>query len=246
MLNNNMLISVCEHCKKEYELKPNTRGRFCSLSCGNYSRGAIDARKRLEKYTLNPKFCVNCSNTISYESRKNKYCSHKCSAIDSNKKRIRKLKIKTTEKLYCKVDFKFCKIMNKWYCNKNSDGTVRRSSPYVKTEKQKYYMKSRFKFNVYDYQNEFNISLIENIGWYTCPSKKRKNKIKNINGASRDHIISVSYGFANKIDPKIISHPANCQIVIHKDNKLKSSKCGMMVDELLEKIKLWDEKYGAL
>ena len=85
--------------------------------------------------------------------------------------------------------------------------------------------------------------LIKEFGWYTCPGKKRKHQPKNISGVSRDHIISVSYGFANNIDPTVLSHPANCKIMIHSDNKIKHNKCDITLDQLLIKIKVWEQKY---
>ena len=96
---------------------------------------------------------------------------------------------------------------------------------------------------MYHYPKEFDLSLIEQHGWYTCPGVKRKGQPKNISGVSRDHIISVSYGFNNNIDPKIISHPANCRIMLHLDNKIKHDKCNLTIEQLLEKICVWNRKY---
>lgn len=42
--------------------------------------------------------------------------------------------------------------------------------------------------------------------------------IKNTKGCVRDHLLSRRYGFENGIDPEIISHPANCEIVLHSEN----------------------------
>lgn len=68
----------------------------------------------------------------------------------------------------------------------------------------------------------------------------------NLNGISRDHIISINYGFKNNIDYKIISHPANCQLLRHSENSKKYTKCDLTLKELLNKIKKWNKKYGAL
>lgn len=46
-------------------------------------------------------------------------------------------------------------------------------------------------------------------------------------------------GFINKIDPEIISHPANCMLLRHNDNVSKGKKCGITLDELIDKIKNW-------
>jgi hypothetical protein len=132
-----------------------------------------------------------------------------------------------------------CSHTNQYYLNKNPDGTTRRCSPYVKTIKEQYYFNARFKFNVYHFPDKFDLDLIKTHGWYSCPGKKRKHDQKNINGVSRDHLISVSYGFKNSIDPKILSHPANCRIMIHLENKRKHAKCELTLNELLAKIANW-------
>lgn len=98
-----------------------------------------------------------------------------------------------------------------------------------------------FRFSLKDYPDEFDFSLVEKHGWYCA-----KNRGDNLNGVSRDHIVSVSFGFKNGIDPKIISHPANCQLLRHNDNVSKHKKCGLTIAELLVKISQWDDKYKSM
>ena len=49
----------------------------------------------------------------------------------------------------------------------------------------------------------------------------------------------VKYGFENNISPEIISHPANCRLLKHRDNNKKNIKCDITIEELLNKIKNW-------
>lgn len=98
-----------------------------------------------------------------------------------------------------------------------------------------------FKFNLADYPSEFDFTLIEQFGWY-----RAKNRGDNPNGISRDHLVSVKYGFDNNIDPKIISHPANCQLIRHNENVSKGIKCKISLEQLLEKINYWNNKYSTL
>ena len=84
-------------------------------------------------------------------------------------------------------------------------------------EYQKYRLDCNFKFNLSDYKDEFDFSLVEKYGWYS-PT----NKNDNISGVSRDHMLSVREGFENGIDPNIISHPANCRLMIHSENISKN------------------------
>lgn len=96
-----------------------------------------------------------------------------------------------------------------------------------------------FKFNVYNYPEEFDLSLIEQLGFYSA-----KNKGNNANGISRDHMLSVKYGYLNKIDPKIISHPANCKLITQSNNASKSDGCTISLENLLNRIEEWNLKYN--
>lgn len=239
-----MKTSTCQQCNTSFIPKPGTFGKFCSLSCSTSYRNKQLIIQKHTKYQLNPKLCLCCKQPLSFDKKKNKFCSKSCSAKITNLIDRKRGPTKSIKPQYSSVKFLFCTYANKWYVNRNLDGTLRRSSPYVKTEKQKYYHAARFKFNVYHYPDEFNLSLIETYGWYTCPGLKRKNFPKNINGVSRDHIISVSYGFANNIDPEIIAHPANCRLMLHSNNYRKGSKCELTIPELFDRIHRWNLKYS--
>lgn len=191
----------------------------------------------------NPSKCKCCKVILDYKRRKNKYCSISCASKITNNI-FRKRGPDSVEKSpYSRIKFILCPHTNQYYSNKNKDGSIRRCSPYIKTIKEKYYSACRFKFNVYHYPEEFDLPLIEQHGWYSCPGLKRKKCLKNTQGVSRDHIISISHGFANNIDPAIIAHPANCRIIMHQDNKSKGTKCDLTFDQLLEKIDSWNKKY---
>lgn len=43
---------------------------------------------RISNYNLNPNKCKNCNFPLSYNKRKQLYCSHRCSAIFNNTKKI--------------------------------------------------------------------------------------------------------------------------------------------------------------
>ena len=238
-----MKHAICQQCSTNFIITPGSFGKFCSLSCGVIFRSKINLKNAIKKYQFTPAKCNCCQKPLDYTKRKNKYCSRSCSAKINNLD-DRKRGPTAKEKFpYSRIKFLLCKHTNQYYSNKNSDGTTRKSSPYIKTIKEQYYASARFRFNVYHYPEEFDLLLIEQHGWYTCPGLKRKGKPKNILGVSRDHIISVSYGFANNIDTKIISHPANCRIMLHSDNKIKHSKCNLTIEQLSEKIHAWNQKH---
>ena len=47
------------------------------------------------------------------------------------------------------------------------------------------------------------------------------------------------------VDPYILSHPANCQLIQQSKNASKHDKCNITLDSLKEKIKEWNSKYGV-
>ena len=95
----------------------------------------------------------------------------------------------------------------------------------------------RFKFDVENFPDEFNLNLINIFGWFGT---------ENPNGLTHDHMLSISYGWKRDISPKIISHPANCQLMLYEENIEKSSNSSLSIEDLLLRIKEWDDKYKYL
>ena len=104
-----------------------------------------------------------------------------------------------------------------------------------------------FEFNVYDYPDEFDLNLLNKFGWYSPNGYKKRNKTPNLNGVSRDHLYSIHDGFVNRIDPTILAHPANCQILIHNGqhgNNKKKANSSIDLETLKQRIIEWNIKYG--
>lgn len=199
-------------------------------------------------YNISPKFCPKCNIKIPFNKRNNKFCSFSCA--NSRGLRSEKVKDKIRQKIKIINQDVVKKIFNCLYCGEEIIGgrktcnrycykQYRKSLSSPKNDLIKYRTQCAFKFNVYDYPEEFDLSLIEELGWY-----KATNRGDNPDGVSRDHIISVKYGFDNNIDPELLAHPANCQIIPQRLNISKFTKCYMSLEELKEKIKQWEEKYG--
>ena len=192
--------------------------------------------------------CEKCKQNHDGSFATGRFCSKKCSASFStlnkrdeiNNKVSKKLiggknprkgyHIKTGEPILMKncemcenlirIKQRFCSVS----C-KNSFYEMNR------TAFQNYRIKASFKFNIYDYPDYFDLELSKEHGLYTA-----KNKGNNINGVVRDHIYSVKDGFINNVDPYLLAHPANCNIIKHIDNCKKNSKSNISLDELLQKI----------
>jgi len=46
------------------------------------------------------------------------------------------------------------------------------------------------------------------------------------------------------IDPNIISHPANCQLMVHNENISKNRRSDISYEDLLKRIEDFNQKYS--
>lgn len=214
--------------------------------------------------------CLNCSVEFSdFIKSDRKFCSQRCCAIFSStgkchteetKNKIkekltgRKVSIEITKKISGSnnpnwIDGrsvgKRTQIINgKRKCRYCKEFNVDRKHKSICADCRLSYYEfykpgCNFKFNISDFVEEFDFSLVEKHGWY-----KPTNRGNNLMGISRDHLYSVRDGFINKIDPKIISHPANCELMLHIQNSKKNSNSSITFEELLDRIKKWELRYG--
>lgn len=95
-----------------------------------------------------------------------------------------------------------------------------------------YREKCKFNFSSIDISKIKGYELLKEFGMY----HKTNNKL----GVVRDHRISIWHGWLNKIDPFIISHPANCEFITHKANASKSISISIELNELKSEIENWD------
>lgn len=189
--------------------------------------------------------CFKCKNNFIVKERSKQhpkkdayFCSRACANTrthsDLTKARIKQaLSIDKQKRncLFCNKEFEVLPhVAKKFCCNKCSCQSRKSSTEYLD-----YKSKCKFKFNVYHFPNKFDLNLLKEHGWY-----QPVNKGNNLGGVSRDHMISIKYGWENGIDSSIISHPANCKLMVHTDNISKHKKCSLMLEELIERIKKWD------
>lgn len=216
----------------------------------------------IKLWNMDPDKCKNCSNDLPFELAGRKFCDKKeCLRIAhsqgskfvtehgksmmgvSKKFRNEDGSRKSFDYLckYCRDTVAENQVMsnNRKVCNTCKSLNLQKRQKNM-SEIKKYRSKCSFKFSLNDFPNEFDFSLIEKYGWYSAA-----NRGNNLNGISRDHMISIMYGFKNEIPAEIISHPANCRLMQHKDNVSKYDKCSLTIKELLENIAIWDKKYGG-
>lgn len=242
---------------------------YCSLSCRNvfvnkylrdytkYSTTCKEKKDDKEKeYLENPKNCKECGDLITFKKSDNIFCSSSCSSTynNRNKKGIKYNLSEEGLKSLRKSAFvnfginpreifeKICNECGQPFLSKNLkfcskfckiNFHKRNSNPY-----KRYKELSKFKFNIADYPDEFDFSLIRKYGWYS-PS----NRNNNLGGVSRDHMFSIKEGFDKGIDPKIISHPANCLLMVHTENISKNKNSSITIEELMRRIEEFENKY---
>ena len=200
------------------------------------------------KYGLKSKFiekknelinCLECNVEFKFNIKANrKFCSKKCSASFNSRDRIHTEETKIRISKSLKERNKKIKVIKNFYCkscNINVIESKKKICDRCRIDYYKYYRpNSEFDFNIYDYEDKFDFSLVEKYGWYS-PS----NKGNNLNGVSRDHMFSVKDGFDNNVDVNIIKHPANCKLMMHKENNKKNCNSTITLEELLCRIKNW-------
>jgi len=224
-------------------------------------------RRHQDVCHLNPKnikYCKRCGKIL--KKGQTKYCSNKCSAIyNSPKWKGRKLSEETKRKIgigvknskyvksltlktysfvcqYCGKTFEVACKKKRKFCSREctGKGQIRITLPDDGSFK-KYFLDCHFNFNVYKYPDEFDLNLLEKYGWYK--TRRKDDPTQNLNGISRDHMLSIKEGFENNIPPEIINHPANCKLMRHRHNNRKNTESSISLSELKERIKKWDEKY---
>lgn len=254
---------VCDQCQSKFDTfqaKAN-HVRWNHLDNSSYSLkmkeiGVEIANRRFGKVVEESVKCShkNCNNPVEIKYREGKkrekyfcseYCSRSYSSTSSPLKNEKISKKLTKEKAikncpFCRKDFSYREKLNTKYCSFECSNSAKKEKYSLESQYtlKNYRSKASFIFNLSDYPEEFDFTLVEKYGWY-----KASNRGNNPNGVSRDHMVSVKFGYENKIDPSIISHPANCKLMRHNDNVSKYTDCQITIEELLERIKKWDEKY---
>lgn len=248
---------TCSHCGKEFIVQerekcfPRKSKYFCSKHCSN----RFNKLGRIIYFTV---ICKLCNSEFKSRNPKQLFC---CEEHHKEYEKLHNITIEHNQ--HCKIT-KTCEICGKQYvgfkksrvCSLKCSGKLTSKIRKEKREKELaeisdlekkngillaiYKQKCQFDFSIASYPDEFDFSLIEKYGWY-----KAKNHGNNLNGVSRDHMYSVMKGFKNNIDPSIISHPANCRLILQNENASKKDKCSITLNELMEKIHIWNMKYNS-
>lgn len=236
------VIFTCEQCSIQFA--PSRSGevrRFCGMACAKASRP--------RKTTT----CVQCGESTT----NSRFCSKSCSATYSNLRRLpmsaeqrqaisKTLKARKKRKATWKDNIvgPYTTVYRNVCCKTGIEFYAKSWHKYhqsIIADKQHYAVLCKFKFSISQFPKWFDGSLIEEHGWYSTPGSRKG--VRNLNGVSRDHKISVDYGYQHGIDPQIIRHPANCQLVLHNDNQRKNTKCSTTIEQLIKDISIFNVLY---
>lgn len=255
----------CLHCNRDFDISKTKRylnyhiwRKHTKEGSDFWERNKQNLSTYIWKKVVVSKKCISCGKSFEVvriegrrgRLRERKCCSFLCShrrtwSVETNNKRREKqlgrVSPKRVERFdrsceYCGAIFKD-RIKSKVKCCSVVCSNLKMRSD--NTARVNYRLDCSFKFNIYKYPKEFDLGLIERFGWY-----KAKNRGDNCNGISRDHIVSVNYGYTHNIDPKIIRHPANCRLLRHRDNMIKGRQSSISFPSLLNRIRIWDAKYN--
>lgn len=201
-------------------------------------------------YTLTCKHC-NHDFTVLPRSKKRKFCGENCFKESIRNHDILDNCMVCGTSLNRRLQKKFCsKSCSTTYNNsiRSNESRKKQSQSLKKTLvasgknrtdlKEKYYAECSFK--------QWPKKVWENISGYELISKLGMfHPVNNPQGAVRDHIVSKNYGWKNSIDPDVISHPANCQIIDNYANIKKGARTDLSIPILLERIENWKLNFGA-
>lgn len=197
------------------------------------------------------KGCPKCGRT---HIKKGTYCSRSCanSRVWTEEQKAQKRAAfhaspKKANSLANLVKHRSPENIDKWRAavtraNKSHSKRMRVSATMRRPEtesKRLYRRMCRFTFALKNYPNEFDFDLIRKYGWFRTKGKKT-----NVDGVSRDHMLSINDGFEQGILPQWLAHPANCRLLPHKENQAKWGRSVITLDDLRARIAAWEFKYG--
>lgn len=211
-----------------------SRKKFCDNSCCAKFNNAKRTKQKEQILAI----CSVCNNEFIQPARKKETCSRECASKKTKRKTTASTKIRIGD---VRGDAIFTRIYRCRCCYKYFDYKIIKYCNTCQPNIRLYRARCEFKFNVYDFPNKFDISLVESNGWYS-PGGKKGQKIKNTNGVARDHLYTVADGFKNGIDPDILAHPANCQLILQTDNVKKRDTSSITLEELFQRIADWNKE----
>lgn len=225
------LTRWCKHCNTA--LTGNKQNMFCNQSCAAKYNNKTKSKENIAKQKAslantieakkqyNDVECVSCSTMFKTANTKQNICDT-CSERYSTAKRQR-ISLNVQHCATCGV-------------RRVSHGRFQHvDCPHCRSILE-FRSVCSFSFDIRKYPNELDLELLSEHGMF--------HPKRNPQGVSRDHMYSVYDGHINKVDPEIIKHPANCQLMLQSDNTRKHGLSSITLEQLFERIRKWNETYN--
>jgi hypothetical protein len=236
---------ICNNCSEPIPYKKRLYNLFCNSSCSgshnNKGRPASEKQKRIARE-------INLGRRLSEATKKKLSLIQGGTGVTGEIKELRKKKITRAARRkgfprkgrspYPYTPVSPCRGCGNYFSRETNYRKVYCDTCPISIST--YRARSAFCFNIYDYPNKFPLHLIEQHGWYSPTGRMKRNRALNLSGVSRDHMFSILDGFRRNIEPEILAHPANCCLMLHSENNSKKFRSSITFEELLKKIKEWD------
>lgn len=233
-LNDMNKIPKCKYCKLiDVEFDTFSKGfhDFCSIKC---SSNSYEKKERIKNTNLEKYGCENVSTVTRAkysETMNNKYGCHYSKTEDySNKMADVNRKRYGSEYYFSSEDFK---SKNKKYWSKNSEYKRQIIKKGLQTKKNKGMIYKWSQKEILEYR-----TYRQKVNYFTEKTYLQNKEIINPEGHERghltyhlDHIYPVFMGFLNGVSAGEISHPKNLRILEHVENRRKSSKTQMTLED---------------
>lgn len=202
-------------------------------------------------YDKSPKLCLECTAKIPFEKHSNQFCSQSCAAINTNRAknligfadkhretwhRNRPNFIHSKPKRKQANNLRICVSCGSQFSSKYHQKYCHPTCNQTKIGKIAYRNFCRFNLNPRDHKSLYDFDLIKSNGWYR-PSNHPDGY--NPDGVTWDHLYRVEDGFKNQIDPYIMSHPANAEMLIWREN-IARKQSQITLDQLYKRINDYD------
>lgn len=230
----------------------------CSRQCHNrringerdykVCKQAKDKENRINAYQSNPVLCSYCNLPLSYEQYKqgNRFCSHNCRASVVNSTRDQTCYKKQAESIrttvakkglkirypFTRVSFGNCLICNQTF--RKAKGKSKYCSSVCKGSGniKQYRRACKFKISKKTNPELFDKILLQQYGWYRAANHPQGYNPK---GATWDHLFRIEDGFKLGVNPEIMCHPANAEMISWEKNFARKTS-RITLEELLQRI----------
>lgn len=208
-----------------------------------YQKACNERRqKEIAAFLENPPLCLECGCVIAFARKHCTFCNTSCAGKYNNrhkdyttfkpgpkkKPKVPKVRVKSTDlpEPYSSLKKCVCKQCGfVWFGRTAKRICAKHEHLYSHAGRAKYW----FTFNVFDYPDLFDTSLITTIGFRSSD---------NPNGITRDHRVSVNESIRNGYNAYYIKHPMNCELMRFDENNKKKTKSSISYTEL---VRLADE-----